>query len=59
MAIWTCRETAVSAAHVHTYDEYVLVVQGCYTLIIGSRPANPMVDGPVGLWIGYFAILAA
>jgi quercetin dioxygenase-like cupin family protein len=37
MAIWTCRETAVSAAHVHTYDEYVLVVQGCYTLIIDGE----------------------
>src|SRR5690349_24657870 len=34
MAFWTCRETAVSAAHVHDYDEYMLVVQGCYTLIM-------------------------
>jgi quercetin dioxygenase-like cupin family protein len=34
MAFWTCRETAVSTAHVHDYDEYMLVVQGCYTLII-------------------------
>jgi hypothetical protein len=33
MAFWTCREAAVSAAHVHAYDEYMLVVQGCYTLI--------------------------
>jgi quercetin dioxygenase-like cupin family protein len=37
MAFWTCRETAVSAAHVHDYDEYMTVVQGCYTLIIGGR----------------------
>ncbi len=38
MAFWTCRETAASAAHVHDYDEYMLVVQGRYTLIIdGAR----------------------
>jgi mannose-6-phosphate isomerase-like protein (cupin superfamily) len=38
MAFWTCRETASSAAHVHEYDEYMIVVQGCYTLIIhGER----------------------
>jgi quercetin dioxygenase-like cupin family protein len=34
MAFWTCHETAVSMAHVHDYDEYMLVVQGCYALII-------------------------
>jgi quercetin dioxygenase-like cupin family protein len=38
MAFWTCGETAVSAAHSHEYDEYMMVVQGQYTLIIdGSR----------------------
>jgi quercetin dioxygenase-like cupin family protein len=38
MAFWTCGETAVSAAHVHEYDEYMIVVQGCYTLIVeGER----------------------
>jgi mannose-6-phosphate isomerase-like protein (cupin superfamily) len=38
MAFWTCGETAASAAHTHGYDEYMLVVQGCYTLIIrGER----------------------
>ncbi len=42
MAFWTCRETAASSAHVHDYDEYMMVVQGCYTLIIeGQRiPLN-------------------
>jgi quercetin dioxygenase-like cupin family protein len=34
MAFWTCRETAPSAPHAHEYDEYIIVVQGCYTLII-------------------------
>jgi mannose-6-phosphate isomerase-like protein (cupin superfamily) len=37
MAFWTCRETAASAAHAHDYDEYMLVVQGCYTLIIDGE----------------------
>ena len=38
MAFWTCRETAASAAHAHEFDEYMMVVQGCYTLIIeGER----------------------
>jgi len=38
MAFWTCRETAASTAHTHDYDEYMIVVQGCYTLIIkGER----------------------
>jgi quercetin dioxygenase-like cupin family protein len=36
MAFWTCRQTAISAAHSHDFDEYMLVVQGCYTLTIGS-----------------------
>jgi quercetin dioxygenase-like cupin family protein len=37
MAFWTCHENAASAAHVHDYDEYFTVVQGCYTLIIEGR----------------------
>jgi quercetin dioxygenase-like cupin family protein len=37
MAFWTCRQSAASAAHVHDYDEYMLVVQGCYTLIINEE----------------------
>jgi mannose-6-phosphate isomerase-like protein (cupin superfamily) len=37
MAFWTCRETAASAAHAHDYDEYMIVVQGCYTLIIDGK----------------------
>lgn len=37
MAFWTCPETASSAAHVHDYDEYMLVVQGCYTLIVDAE----------------------
>ena len=37
MAFWTCRETAPSAEHVHEFDEYLLVVEGCYTLIIAGK----------------------
>lgn len=37
MAFWTCEKTAASAAHQHDYDEYMLVVEGCYTLIINGE----------------------
>ena len=37
MAFWTCHETASSAEHVHEFDEYMVVVQGCHTLIIEGR----------------------
>lgn len=37
MAFWTCRETAKSSKHVHDYDEYMVVVDGCYTLLIEGQ----------------------
>ena len=37
MAFWTCAEDAVSAEHTHEYDEYMVVVQGCYTLVINGH----------------------
>src|SRR5215467_13848458 len=37
MAFWTCSQNASASEHIHDYDEYVLVVQGCYTLIIGGE----------------------
>ena len=37
MAFWTCSVTTPSAPHVHDFDEYMVVVQGCYTLIIGDK----------------------
>jgi quercetin dioxygenase-like cupin family protein len=37
LAFWTCRETAVSAAHTHDYDEYMTVVEGRYTLILNGE----------------------
>jgi quercetin dioxygenase-like cupin family protein len=37
MAFWTCPETAASATHSHDYDEYMIVVQGQYTLLIDGK----------------------
>ena len=37
MAFWTCHKIAVSSTHAHDYDEYFVVVQGCYTLIINEK----------------------
>jgi quercetin dioxygenase-like cupin family protein len=37
MAFWTCSQTTPSAPHVHDFDEYMIVIQGCYTLIIGNE----------------------
>ncbi len=38
MAFWTCPEAAASAEHMHDYDEYMIVVEGCYTVIVdGAR----------------------
>ncbi len=37
MAFWTCPETAASAAHSHDYDEYMIVVQGQYSLLIDGK----------------------
>jgi mannose-6-phosphate isomerase-like protein (cupin superfamily) len=56
MAFWTCGESAVSAPHAHDCDEYMVVVQGCYTLII-ERKRIPVKAGeeyfiPKGLWHG-------
>jgi quercetin dioxygenase-like cupin family protein len=56
MAFWTCHQTAASAPHAHDYDEYMTVVQGCYTLIIGGERI-PVRAGeeyviPRGTWHG-------
>jgi len=34
VAFWTCNADRKSSEHAHDYDEYMLVVQGRYTLII-------------------------
>jgi quercetin dioxygenase-like cupin family protein len=42
---WTCRESAVSVPHVHEYDEYLLLVQGCYNIIIMEGQRIPAKAG--------------
>jgi len=37
MAFWTCHRSGVSGTHSHEFDEYMLVVEGCYTLIIDGQ----------------------
>lgn len=37
MTFWKCHEAAASATQVHDYDEYLLEVQGCYTLLIDGQ----------------------
>ncbi len=37
MAIWTCETDGKSTEHVHDFDEYLVVVQGKYTLIIAGE----------------------
>ena len=37
MAFWTCRENASSTVHAHDFDEYMVVIRGCYTVIVGGR----------------------
>lgn len=36
MIFWTCNEAAKSTAHKHDRSKYMLVVEGCYTLIMGE-----------------------
>ena len=56
IAFWTCHEDAASGPHVHEFDEYMVVVRGCYTLILGDKRV-PVASGeeyliPKGLWHG-------
>jgi len=44
MAFSTCNQRALSTAHVHDYDEYMIVVQGRYTLIIDGQ-CIPLIAG--------------
>jgi quercetin dioxygenase-like cupin family protein len=56
MAFWTCRESAVSAPHTHAYDEYFVVVQGCYTVTIDGKRISVKAGQeffiPKGTWHG-------
>lgn len=37
IAFWECPEAGISAEHVHDFDEYFIVVQGLYVLIIDGE----------------------
>ncbi len=37
MAFWTCYQDRNSKEHIHDYDEYFVVVQGKYTVIINGK----------------------
>lgn len=37
MAFWTCARDAHSREHAHDYDEYMVVVEGRYTVIVDGR----------------------
>jgi mannose-6-phosphate isomerase-like protein (cupin superfamily) len=37
MAFWTCGVDGISEEHVHDFDEYFVVIQGKYTLLIGGH----------------------
>ena len=37
MTFWTCSRTATSSSHAHEFDEYMLVVEGAYELVIDGK----------------------
>jgi mannose-6-phosphate isomerase-like protein (cupin superfamily) len=37
MAHWRCDFTGTSSEHVHEFDEYFVVVEGCYTHIVDGQ----------------------
>jgi quercetin dioxygenase-like cupin family protein len=43
IAFWTCRNDSIAAEHTHPFDEYMVIVQGQYTLCLGSKriPLRP------------------
>jgi mannose-6-phosphate isomerase-like protein (cupin superfamily) len=48
MAFWTCAVDGRSIEHVHDFDEYFVVAQGKYTIIIGGHKI------PIGAGEEYF-----
>lgn len=37
MAFWECSVDAETAEHVHAFDEYGIIVEGCYTLFVDGK----------------------
>lgn len=56
MAFWTCHQAAVADPHVHDFDEYMMVIQGKYTLLFGDRRVGVQAGEeyliPKGVWHG-------
>jgi len=48
MTIWTSKTDGLSTEHTHAFDEYLVVVQGKYTLIIAGEKI------PLGVGQEYF-----
>jgi quercetin dioxygenase-like cupin family protein len=38
ITIWTSKNGGEAVEHIHEYDEYIVVVQGQYTVIIEGKP---------------------
>jgi hypothetical protein len=36
VTFWTCHQTASSTPRAHDFAEYMLAVQGCYTIDVGA-----------------------
>jgi mannose-6-phosphate isomerase-like protein (cupin superfamily) len=37
MAFWECRADAKTEEHIHEFDEYFVVVEGCYTISMDGK----------------------
>ncbi len=37
MAFWECSTDATTAEHIHAFDEYFIVVEGCYVLYLDGE----------------------
>jgi mannose-6-phosphate isomerase-like protein (cupin superfamily) len=37
VAFWECRADAKTEEHIHEFDEYFIVVDGCYTIIMEGK----------------------
>lgn len=37
VVIWICHEDASSSEHVHDFDEYIVVLQGSYTIVMNGE----------------------
>jgi mannose-6-phosphate isomerase-like protein (cupin superfamily) len=43
-AFWECRQDGASGEHTHAFDEYFIVIQGRYTLVVDGK-RTPILPG--------------